>query len=61
MTDDASGEWSFQCLKCTASSEWDTEVEALDAAGTHNDNTGHFDFEIRDPDGLLAYPDQAAK
>lgn len=50
-------QWLFDCNVCSFTSAEDSEVEALNAADKHCDyGPGHFDFEIRNPDGEAVYP-----
>ena len=52
-----SGGWTFDCQECSFTSEEDSEIEALNAADAHADyGPGHFNFEIRDPEGVARYP-----
>lgn len=51
------GQWTFDCNKCSFSSDEDTEVEALDAANKHLEyGPGHWDFTVTDPEGVEQYP-----
>lgn len=51
-----SRKWVFDCNMCSFKSEEDSEVEALNAASKHADyGPGHFDFEIRSPDGEVTH------
>lgn len=58
VTSDAgTSQWVFDCQKCSFESREDTEVEALNAADYHADyGPGHFEFEIRNPEGEVKYP-----
>lgn len=51
-----SRKWVFDCQKCSFTSTEDSEVGALNAADYHADyGPGHFDFEIRNPDGEVTH------
>ncbi|MFD2655323.1 hypothetical protein ACFSUP_04310 [Gracilibacillus thailandensis] len=50
-------QWTFECQKCDFVSHEGSEVEALNAVDAHADyGSGHFDFEITDPEGVTQYP-----
>lgn len=61
MSDDArltsgDSQWTFECQVCGHTRNVDHESEALGVCGDHDDHTGHFNFEITDPDGEVRYP-----
>lgn len=53
----SSDSWTFDCQKCSFVSHESSENAALSAADKHADyGPGHFNFEIRAPDGEVVYP-----
>lgn len=49
-------DWTFECQTCGFTRDVDLENDALDTARDHHNHAGHWNFEIRDPEGVAQYP-----